>query len=270
MAKSSGMLANDTDTCHGLSLILPTLDEQESIVEMVHRIFQTLPHLGELLIVDDSPTNLIADLLTEHFWKRVRSEQIRILRREKVPCLIDSLRLGISEAKCELIGWMDADLSMPPEMLLQMIHKIALGADVCVASRFLKEGKQKSLFDAKKDHRLQIALSSAGNWFLSRWYKTQLTDFTSGFIVGKASVLKRVSLRGKYLEYFPYLLVELLLSGVCVNEVPYEAISRKYGRSKTATSLTALLGHSTRSAAAILSLVRAGYAWPQTASFFRR
>ena len=64
-----------------------------------------------------------------------------------------------------------------------------------------------------------------------------VTDFTTGYVCVRRTLLERIDLRGDYGEYCIDLLHRARRAGARVVEVPYVCVSRAEGESKTASSL---------------------------------
>ena len=101
-----------------LSIILPTKEENENLKSLIPRIVKHLNTIVELIenyeiiVVDDSDVQTQTELLTMRWDGNV----IIHARNIKHSTLSSAIRLGIDIAKYELVCWMDADESMPPEI----------------------------------------------------------------------------------------------------------------------------------------------------------
>lgn len=128
---------------------------------------------------------------------------------------------------------MDADLSMPPEMVPELVRRVAAGSDLAVGSRYLPGGAPKRHLTCAKDSRLGIWLSSALNSILRLWLSPRLTDYTSGFAAVRRGLLEDIPFRGRHGEYFIALAYLAQKRGYKVVEVPYVCTPRTRGESKT-------------------------------------
>lgn len=229
----------------GLSLVLPTLDERDNIARFVPEILAAVPDLLEILVVDDSSTDgtdAAVLVLAE------RDPRVRLVRRFGTPNLTDSIQRGISAARGELVGWMDADLVMRPEDLVALVREVEGGADAAIGSRFAQGGRIKgqnrdglagrvlAIYNLRttEDPWLGVLLS----WTLNAVLLPAIVgagyrDYTSGIVVARRSVFDSIRLSGHHGEYFIHLWADLISHGFKVVEVPYPVQPRQYGRSKT-------------------------------------
>lgn len=126
------MPVNDT-----ISLIIPTYNEKDNIVPLVKRIHRALSSYNyEIVLVDDNSkdgTIEVASSLTSRYPVRV------IVRRDEKG-LATAVVHGLGHATGQIIGVMDADLQHPPEVIPDLIKAIENGADMVVASRYIKGG----------------------------------------------------------------------------------------------------------------------------------
>ena len=212
-----------------VSIILPTYDERDNIGPLIDGIVQ---HVGDdlheiIVIDDDSP---------DRTWEEVQEKQaaiprLTLTRRTDERGLYSAIRRGVEQATGDVIGWMDCDLSMPPQSIPDLVDAVRAGAEIAVGSRFVPGGA-----DAR-DVRFHKALS----WIIC--HLTALTldasfkDYTSGFILMRRHTLSALPPDGDYGEYFIALIYRAKRQGFKVVEVPYTLVPRTSGESKTATNL---------------------------------
>ncbi len=218
-----------------ITVILPTFNERENIVPLIERGLAALAgyDVETLVVDDDSPDGT---------WQAVaalaeREPRARLIRRTTERGLTSAIARGIAEARGGWVGWMDCDLSMPPEDLPRLAAALADGADVAVGSRYLPGGRDAGHSWAGR----------AFSWTINRaaWLllDRRVTDYTSGFVLARRAVFDRIPLRGDYGEYCIDLLYRALHAGFRVVEIPYVFTPRQTGESKTATNP---LGYVTR------------------------
>ncbi len=233
-----------------LSLVLPTLDERESIERFVPLLLAEVPEIAEIIVVDDDSADGTPEAVLAI---RNSDPRVRLIRRRGRPCLTLAIQEGIDAARSELIGWMDADLIMQPVDLRRLIAAVADGADVAIGSRFAPGGRIKGQESAGPFARLR-ALGNLKNtedpWLgvLLSWALNVVVipplvglgvrDYTSGVIVARSDAIRSLRLEGDHGEYFIQLTSDLARSGARVVELGYRIQARKYGRSKTANDLS--------------------------------
>jgi dolichol-phosphate mannosyltransferase len=127
----------DTPVEDTVSLIIPTFNEKENITPLVTRIHQALSSYNyEILLVDDNSkdgTIEVASSLASRY-------PVRVIVRKNERGLATAVIHGLSYATGQIIGVMDADLQHPPEVIPELIKALQNGADMAVASRYIKGG----------------------------------------------------------------------------------------------------------------------------------
>ena len=214
-----------------ISIVVPTFREVESLPSLIERIAQmraagagaaersTNISIDELLIVDDDSRDGTTELLA------ARSEPwIQLIVRTRDRGLSQSVLEGLRRARGDILVVMDADLSHPPEVIVDMVDALGQGADFVVGSRYVAGG------------------STADDWGLFRWVNsrvatllarplTKITDPMSGFFALPREVFERAE-DPSPLGY--KIGLELLVRCRCENvrEVPIHFANRIHGKSK--------------------------------------
>ena len=120
-----------------VSLIIPTYKEKDNIAPLVERIGKALAgYTYEIVFVDDNSrdgTVEIADSLAPKY-------PVKVIVRQDARGLATAVVHGLKYVTGSIIGVMDADLQHPPEVLPDLIKAVAGGADMVVASRYIKGG----------------------------------------------------------------------------------------------------------------------------------
>lgn len=227
-------------------MILPTYNEADNIVPLIADILRYLStRAPEVLVVDDQSPDGTADrvrgAIRKNHWKTVR-----ILVRTKDRGLTNSIRDGIRNTNGSVVVWMDCDFSHPPSLLPQLIAPAEYGYDAAVGSRFVSGGMQKNTGSDKGDSVLVLWLSTVLNRILGFLFRFDFHDYTSGYIAVKRSVLSQIPPRGDYGEYFIDFMVRFFSKGYRVVEIPYHAPPRRFGVSKTGTTIPVLFRHGIR------------------------
>jgi dolichol-phosphate mannosyltransferase len=126
---------------------------------------------------------------------------------------------------------MDCDLAMPPEVIPQLLARLAAGADIAIGSRYVAGGSDPG-------HSLMArAFSVTINLFASLLLGWRVRDYTSGFVAAHRSVFDKIKLTGDYGEYCIDLLARAQRLGLRVEEVPYACGARFSGESKTGANV---------------------------------
>ena len=216
--------------------MLPTLNEIGNIVPLMDGLYAAVPSLHEIVVVDDDSTDgtgqAVRDYAAQHPDRRVRLEV-----RTSDHGLTKSIAHGVRAASGDVVVWMDCDLSMPPEVVPQLLHGLAEGYDIVVGSRFVSGGSFKKDTAGTEDSAVAVALSRLMNYGVQFLLDHRFKDYTSGFIAVDRAIVLDLGLRGDYGEYFIDLLFRALRAGYLVLEIPYVCLPRLHGTSKTGTNL---------------------------------
>jgi undecaprenyl-phosphate 4-deoxy-4-formamido-L-arabinose transferase len=113
-----------------VSVLVPVLNEQESLPELQRRLHETLEREGkpyEIIYVNDGSTDGTAAML-EGFHDR--DPRIKVLEFNRNYGQHPALFAGFQFAQGEVIITLDADLQNPPEEIPKLINKIEEGYEV--------------------------------------------------------------------------------------------------------------------------------------------
>ena len=119
-----------------VSVVVPTFSEAAGLSALAERVRGALSGRGlewELLLVDDysgDGTEAVAAALGQCLPIRLH------VRREQQRDLSLSVLLGIQLARFDRVVVMDADLSHPPEQILDLLAALDAGADLVLGSRY--------------------------------------------------------------------------------------------------------------------------------------
>ncbi len=234
-----------------VSVVMPTYNEAGHIGDLVAATLAALEqcHLQdmEIIVVDDnSPdeTWKIAEAISK------QDHRVKCIRRLQERGLTNSLTEGISNARFDIVVWLDCDFSHPPARIPALLGKLGEGYDVVVNSRYIKGGSESR---QGKGGALQLMFSFMLNKLACFVLDSRFTDYTSGFVVVRKSVLDAIPLRGDYGEYFMDFLYRAIKQNYRVCEIPYHAQVRRSGESKTGSSL---LDYARRGSKYLATLVR--------------
>lgn len=204
-----------------ISIILATYNEKENILDTIHGLLENINDPLEIIVVDDDSPDQ-----TWQIAAKMNDPRIKVIRRIATRGLASAFNRGIIESKGDVVGWMDADMSMPPLLLPAMIEKLN-DFDIVIGSRYVKNGV---------DDRAWIRVWSS--WMINRFASFVLghgiKDYDSGFIVCRRSVFNFVSIIPTgYGAYFIEFIYNCRQKGLTVYEMPYIFKDRAKGVSKS-------------------------------------
>jgi dolichol-phosphate mannosyltransferase len=234
-----------------ITIVLPTYNERDNIIPLLQRGLAALEdYQVEMLVVDDDSPDGTWQLVAELTESDPR---VSLIRRTQERGLTSAINAGIACAQGAWVGWMDCDLSMPPEDLPRLAEALAGGAHMAVGSRYISGGRDvgHSWVGQAFSRTINLAASLLLDW--------RIKDYTSGFILARRQVFDQIPLRGDYGEYCIDLLYRAARLGFRVVEIPYACLPRETGESKTATNP---LGYVTRGWNYVVTIVRLRLARP--------
>lgn len=210
-----------------LSVVIPTRDEAANIVPLVDRLRAALAGVDhEILFVDDS------DDRTPHLLAAAAAADaaVDLVHREgaeRAGGLSTAVLRGMHLVRGEFVCVMDADLQHPPETIPAMLAEARDGADLVVASRYVRGGSRSGL-----DGAIRRAVSrGAGRVARLLFSEARAsTDPLSGFFLCRRRVIDGIEFRPVGFKVLLELLV--CVPGLRVRDVPLDFATRAAGQSK--------------------------------------
>jgi len=198
------------------SLVIPVLNEEESLPELVSSINSALKNESfEIVFIDDGSTDKSREIL-KNLSEKDKNIRFISLRRNlgKSP----ALTLGFQKAAGEYIVMMDADLQDDPAEIKKLKEKLDEGFD-------LVSGWRKN----REDSPLKIVNSKFFNSLMSRLFSVKVNDLNCGLKIMKNDVAKELFLYGGMHRFITIISKEL---GFKVAEAPIKHHARRFGVSK--------------------------------------
>src|SRR5256884_5606088 len=123
---------------NSVSIIVPTLNEEENIVPLVSEITACAVPFREILFVDDHSSDATRDKI----HALAGSWPIRLIEQDGAgPGLAGAIMSGARAEQGEILIVMDADLSHPADRIKDLVAPLFTGtADLVVGSRYVKGG----------------------------------------------------------------------------------------------------------------------------------
>jgi glycosyltransferase involved in cell wall biosynthesis len=206
-----------------LSVIIPAYNEENGIAEIACRVLSVEPDLKnagvdelEVLIVDDGSKDRTAEVVS-------KIAGVNLISHTRNKGYGAALKTGFSKARGELIGFLDADGTYPPEYFPQLCRAALNGVDLVIGSRM-----------AGAESKMPLT-RRVGNFFfaglLTVLSRQKVTDSASGMRVFKREILEHIYPLPDGLNLTPVMSTRALHEGINIGEVPLP-YSERVGRSK--------------------------------------
>jgi hypothetical protein len=210
-----------------LSVVIPAYNEENGIAEIMNRVLSVREDLAkvavdqlELLVVDDGSKDRTAEIAQEIADREIG---VVVISHPINRGYGAALKTGFSRASGELIGFLDADGTYPPEYFPVLCQKALNGSELVIGSRMAGEYSEMPV------------TRRIGNVFFAGMISLlggqRITDSASGMRVFKREVLERVYPLPDGLNLTPIMSTRAIHEQIRMVEVPIP-YSERVGRSK--------------------------------------
>jgi glycosyltransferase XagB len=208
---------------NGVSIVIPTWNEEQNIQQLVERLHRTL-HASipryELIFIDDLSTDKTRDVVKSLSQKY--PIKLIVKNDQKFRGKAQSLIGGFSIAQYDVVAMIDADLQYPPEALPTMIQRLSRGSDIVIAKR--------------EHHNTSFHKKFLGGVFKMFFAKLLYgfdVDVQSGLKVFKRAVVRHIAVAPKTKNFDLEFLVKAQSAGYVIDEVDVAFVARKAGQVKS-------------------------------------
>jgi glycosyltransferase involved in cell wall biosynthesis len=204
-----------------LSIIIPLLNEQESLPELhqwIVRVMTAHNYSYEVIFIDDGSTDDSWKIIEQLSQENLNVKGIRFMRNFGKS---QALHAGFAKAQGAVIITMDADLQDSPDEIPDLYNMI-LNQNYDLVS-----GWKKKRYDSVVGKNLPSKLF---NWAARKTSGVQLNDFNCGLKAYKNVVIKNIEVSGEMHRYIPVLAKNAGFAKIGEKVVIHQA--RKYGESK--------------------------------------
>jgi glycosyltransferase involved in cell wall biosynthesis len=207
-----------------LSIIIPLLNEEESLEELFSRIDKVCNAEGlsyEIWFVDDGSTDLSWSIIEN---LRVQNPQIHGIKFSRNYGKSQALHAAFEKAQGDVIITMDADLQDFPEEIPELYYMVKTeGYDIV-------SGWKKKRFDNVMTKNIPSKVFNAAARGISG---VSLHDFNCGLKAYRKQVVKSIDVYGDMHRYIPVLAANAGFRKITEKPVQHQA--RPYGTSKFGT-----------------------------------
>jgi glycosyltransferase involved in cell wall biosynthesis len=202
-----------------VSVLVPVLDEAETVEELGSRVAAVLDGLGlrfEIVFVDDGSRDGTVERVRSAHGRDGRIKLVRLRRNFGKAA---ALSAGFEHSHGRIVVTMDGDLQDDPDEIPRLLAMLESG-DLDLVSGWKKE---------RRDPAAKRIPSRLFNWVTRRLAGVELHDFNSGFKVYRREVLDQIAVYGELHRYIPVLASR---RGFAVGEAPVTHHPRRHGVSK--------------------------------------
>lgn len=204
-----------------ISIIIPLLNEEESITELYHwiaKVMQSNSFLYEIWFIDDGST--------DNSWKIIKqlsknNSEVKGIRFSRNFGKSQALHAGFTMAEGEVVITMDADLQDDPNEIPELYSMITQQEYDMVS------GWKKKRYDPVLGKNLPSKLF---NFAARKTSGVKLHDFNCGLKAYKKEVIKNIEVTGEMHRYIPLLAKNAGYNNIGEKIVQHQA--RKYGHTK--------------------------------------
>jgi glycosyltransferase involved in cell wall biosynthesis len=206
-----------------LSVVIPAYNEENGIAEICHRILNICDELKEvhvddleLIVVDDGSSDRTVEIAR-------KIDGVRLVCHKQNQGYGSALKTGFAISSGELIGFMDADGTYPPEYYPALCKEALNGYELVIGSRMAGAGSQMPQTRRIGNFFFANLLSLIGN--------QRVSDSASGMRVFRREILERIYPLPDGLNLTPVMSTRAIHENIKMKEVPIP-YSERVGRSK--------------------------------------
>jgi glycosyltransferase involved in cell wall biosynthesis len=207
-----------------LSVVIPAYNEEDGITAITERVLAVWPSLRacgiqelEVVVVDDGSQDRTGEIVA-------CNPDVRLVKHEINRGYGAALKTGFRHARGDLLAFLDADGTYPPECFPQLCQPILEeGADLVIGSRMTGTESEMPLVRRVGNTIFAALVSLLGNH--------RISDSASGMRVFRQEVLAELYPLPDGLNFTPVMSTRALHENIKMVEVPI-TYSERVGRSK--------------------------------------
>jgi len=208
-----------------ISIVVPLLNEAESLPELYQKIHQSLERLKkkyQIIFVDDGSTDQSFEILKQI---ALNDPKVQVICFRRNFGQTAAMSAGFDLAEGSVIIPLDADLQNDPDDIGRLLDKLEQGYDIVSGWR----SKRKDGFILR---RLPSILA---NWLIAKMTGVELHDLGCTLKAYRREVIENINLYGELHRFIPVLGHQI---GAKITEIPVQHYPRTKGKSKYGISRT--------------------------------
>ncbi len=194
-----------------LSIIIPTLNEEEGIAKVICSIPEKIRKQSEVIVVD------VSDDMTPIIAERLGAKVIRIDKKGKGR----QMRIGVKESRGEILIFLDGDGTDPPQYIPKLLKELK-NAHIVLGCRYMK--------DFKADDKNLRRIFKVYGFFITRLFR--LIDFKisgdplAGFRIIRRKDWDRLNLESDDFKIETEMNIKAMKQEFIIKEIPIPHLKR--------------------------------------------
>jgi glycosyltransferase involved in cell wall biosynthesis len=206
-----------------LSVVIPAFNEEATLVAVTQRIL-AVPHLHEVVIVDDCSSDRTGDIAEE--LARL-SLLVKVLHHPTNRGKTEALKTGFAHTTGNVVIVQDADLEYDPSDIEHVIAPIlADEADVVYGSRFLVRRAARVLYF------YHYLANKTLTFFSNLFTNVNLTDVETGYKAFRGDIIRNMTISSSGFGFEIEVTAKIAKLGCRLFEVPISYHGRTYQEGK--------------------------------------
>jgi len=219
-------MKNDLKQRVGVSLIIPVLNEERTLINIITKCFKQ-KIVKQLVIVNDGSTDAtknILDKVNSEWSKNRKNSLLTIVHHPYNLGKGAAIRTGLTKVLGKYVMVQDADLEYSPDEIKLLFDEAETKGDGIV-------------FGTRSHHKKKgYLLAQLGNWYLNVMFnllfRYNLTDSYTCYKLMPNVVWQKLKLKSNGFEIDSELIAKLGIMNYKIKEVPITYFPRKYSEGK--------------------------------------
>jgi dolichol-phosphate mannosyltransferase len=209
-----------------LTILLPVRNEEMNLRVMLRIIRTVLEYSHEVLVIHDTLDDKSVPIVRE---AQTNYPGLRLVHNRLGRGVINAIRVGVTEARSEIITVLCADDTGPVLVLDDMLALVREGCGFVSCTRYAHGGRRLGGSPVGK------ILSRTANWLFHYVARSPFTDATTGLKMFRGDVFEKFHLESRPIGWAVAfeMAIKAQHLGVELGEVPLVSIDRLFGGQST-------------------------------------